>query len=308
MWFKEPEILEKKITDVKAELANAQEELTEFKTKYPITKPKKKRGDKTTQPTTKQANSTTPTSLPTVLTHLETLEVLERKVTTFKTKITKLQNQQIHLPKHHNLITHQREYEKQQKESAAVGTVFIQIDFVGFEFQNGKCDMQYVNDLVVVMEIKEEKADKTIAWRRCYFDFLCSDKFTCKNDFHYVRSTLQWLHENGFFDNCPEIIMSSDNAGKHFKNCYTFEWLVAFSVKIGKDILWIMYSPNHGWGLCDSHGGILSQKVHTAILNGKAPNTAKKMQELINETPFTLSDPYPVVFEVSQNLYLFSIF
>jgi hypothetical protein len=50
---------------------------------------------------------------------------------------------------------------------------------------------------------------------------------------------------------------------------------------------WIMYAPNNGWSLCDSYGGILSQMVMKAELDGVAPDTAEKMQQLIEQSKFT---------------------
>ena len=51
--------------------------------------------------------------------------------------------------------------------------------------------------------------------------------------------------------------------------------------------MWIIYALNHGWGLCDSHEGILSQIVYKADLNDNPPNTAIKMQQLIQNSNFT---------------------
>ena len=39
--------------------------------------------------------------------------------------------------------------------------------------------------------------------------------------------------------------------------------------------------------MCDSHGGILSQMVYKADLNDNLPDTATKMQQLIQNSNFT---------------------
>jgi len=98
-------------------------------------------------------------------------------------------------------------------------------------------------------------------WKRRYFDFLCSDPRTGKNDFQFVRSVFSWLHDHEVFAGATRLYLFSDNAGKHFKNKHTYDVIMSYATSWNIRILWIMYAPNHGMSLCDSHGGILGQKV-----------------------------------------------
>ena len=164
--------------------------------------------------------------------------------------------------------------------------MIMRIDFVGYEFQQDKCKKVYVNDLVIVVEKLVEVGGER-KWERQYYDFLCSDISSGKNDFHYVKAALKWMVEHDLFGEVKQIILFSDNAGKHFKNCNTVEYLMYLAVSLQLRFLWIMYAPNHGWGLCDSHGGILSQMVYKADLNDNLPDTATKMQQLIQNSNFT---------------------
>ena len=141
-----------------------------------------------------------------------------------------------------------------------VGAMVVRIDFVGFEFTQDKCKERYVNDMVTVVE-KLVEVDGVRRWERRYFDFLCSDFKTGKNDFQFVRSVFHWLHEHNVLQEATELYLFSDNAGKHFKNKHTFDVIMRNAVEWKIRILWIMYAPNHGMSLCDSHGGILGQKV-----------------------------------------------
>ena len=101
----------------------------------------------------------------------------------------------------------------------------MRIDFVGYEFQQDKCKKVYVNDLVIVVEnlvvIGEERK-----WEQQYYDFLCSNVCSGKNDFHYVQATMKWMVEHKLFDGVKQVVLFSDNAGKHFKNCITVEYLM----------------------------------------------------------------------------------
>jgi hypothetical protein len=151
-----------------------------------------------------------------------------------------------------------------------------------------------MNDLVVVVEdlvVKDGKRE----WVRKYLDFLCSDANSGKNDFHYVRAVFQWLTKQKVFEGKSQVLLFSDNASKHFKNCSTVKYLMHLTTSIKIPFWWIMYALNHRWSLCDSHGGILSQMVIKTELNGVASDTAEKMQ-LIEQPKFTNS--YSVVLMV----------
>ena len=64
----------------------------------------------------------------------------------------------------------------------------------------------------------------------------------------------------GFFNAAKLVYIMSDNASKHFKSKATFEYIVKCAIELLIIIYWLMYTPNHGWSLCDERGGLLSQK------------------------------------------------
>lgn len=72
---------------------------------------------------------------------------------------------------------------------------------------------------------------------------------------------------------------------------------MSLAVALKTQITWLMYAPNHGWSLCDSHAGVLNQQVSKAELNGEAPDTAEKLQRLISISKVDYT--YPVVFLVN---------
>jgi hypothetical protein len=131
---------------------------------------------------------------------------------------------------------------------------------------------------------------------REYLDFLCSDKATGKNDYHYVHGVFEWLREFGYFVNKVGVYIFSDNAGKHFKNKATFEYIQLLAITVLVWFRWLMYAPHHGWSLCDGCGGLMGQKVVKATLDGNSPDTATKLQSLIDES--NIKNAYPVVLVV----------
>ena len=125
---------------------------------------------------------------------------------------------------------------------------------------------------------------------------MCSDHQSGKNDFHYVRAALKWLIMHRMLDFKKKIVIISDNTGKHFKNCTIVEYVMYLATSLQILIFWLMYAPNHGWSLYDSHDGILSQIITKAELDGAMPDTAAKLQKLIEQSNCTAT--YPVVFMV----------
>jgi len=260
MYHKEPHLLQQKIDDTWGEIEQLQGEVTNL--------------EKTLS---KKEVSAHPT---------------RQLLTNAKTKHTKLVKRQQHIPRHQELIKHQRAYDHKIKAEAPVGTLIVRIDFVGFEFQDDKCVKLYVNNLVVILE-NLVITDGQREWVREYFDFLCSDKATGKNDYHYVHGVFEWLKQFQFFVSTKQMVIVSDNAGKHFKNKATFEYIEQNAVELQVLIYWLMYAPHHGWSLCDGREGLLSQKVNKMALDGNKPDTAVKMQELIDKS--NLTNAYPVV-------------
>ena len=174
--------------------------------------------------------------------------------------------------------------------------MFVRINFVGFEFQKRKYMEVYVNNLVVIVEnLVITNGERE--WVQEYFDFLCSDVETGKNDYHFVHAVFEQLKLFGVFKVAKQLYIVSDNAGKHFKNKATFEYIAKCAMELLILIHWLMYAPNHGWSLCDGRrGGLLSQKVNKAALDGNAPRTAEKMQKMIDT--FNLANAYPVWLQV----------
>ena len=135
------------------------------------------------------------------------------------------------LPKHEELISYQRKYKQQVKQESEPGTMIMHIDFVRYEFQQDKCKKVYVNDLVIVVEKLVEVGGER-KWEHQYYDFLCSDISSGKNNFHYVKTALKWMVEHDLFGEVKQIILFSDNTGKDFKNYRTVEYLMYLAVSL----------------------------------------------------------------------------
>ena len=120
---------------------------------------------------------------------------------------------------------------------------------------------------------------------------------SAKNDYHFVHAAFEWLRKFGYFNNKTGVYIFSDNGGKHFKNKTTFAYVESLAVQLVLWFRWLIYAPHHGWNLCDGRGGLLSQKSEKAALDENKPDTAEKMQKMIESS--NLTNAYPVVLKVS---------
>jgi hypothetical protein len=130
-----------------------------------------------------------------------------------------------------------------------------------------------------------------------YYDFVCDDLETRKNDYHFVRAA--WIKLVGLlvFDGIHRIRLFSDGASKHFKQRwfasafddtalsygrrFTLSWFSAFKVNFGIDLEWSFFASNHGHGLADSHAATLKSKVDAAVRKegGDRELLVQKMQK-----------------------------
>ena len=69
---------------------------------------------------------------------------------------------------------------------------------------------------------------------------------TGKINYHFVHAVFEWLKLFGFFNAAKLVYIVSDNAGKHFKNKATFEYIVKYAIELLIIIYWLMYALNHG--------------------------------------------------------------
>ena len=60
----------------------------------------------------------------------------------------------------------QREHYNHTKGTLPMGEAVIIMDFVGFEFPLSKCQIKYVNDLVIVIEYWEVVEGGEKVWKR----------------------------------------------------------------------------------------------------------------------------------------------
>ena len=125
----------------------------------------------------------------------------------------------------------QREHYNHTKETLPVGEAVIIMDFVGFEFTQGKCQIKYVNDLVVVIEHWEVVDGGEKVWKRQYLDFFCDNpgsednNDSGRNDSHFLRAVFNHLLDQGVLARFTAIHLFSDNAGKHFKNRHAMRYM-----------------------------------------------------------------------------------
>ena len=129
------------------------------------------------------------------------------------------------LERHVKLTKTQREHYNHIKETLPMGEAVIIMDFVGFEFILSKCQVKYVNDLVIVIEHWEmDTASSEKVWKRQYLDFFCNNpgsednNDSSHNDSHFLCAVFDHLLEQDMLAQFTTIHLFSDNAGKHFKN------------------------------------------------------------------------------------------
>ena len=106
-----------------------------------------------------------------------------------------------------------------------------------------------------------------------------------RNDSHFVRAVFDHLLEHDVLARFTAIHLLSDNAGKHFKNWHTMRYMALVVLACVQEyglqrFEWHMFAPYHGWGLCDSHGGVLNQVKHRHELAFDVPSSAHQMTDL----------------------------
>ncbi|KAL0492077.1 hypothetical protein AKO1_001144, partial [Acrasis kona] len=128
------------------------------------------------------------------------------------------------------------------------------------------------------------------AWNRAgtmiereYLDVVCDDKDSNKNDSYFTKATFDKLYSMGHFGpNGTKNIIWTDGGPKHFKNRYTFRYMVDFFRARNLYGEWHFFESFHGYSLCDSHAGKISQAKTSAELSVGCITDAHDLAELLH--------------------------
>ena len=124
--------------------------------------------------------------------------------------------------------------------------------------------------------------------KRLYIDVLVADPETQKSDYFFVRAALLRLFaELDVFADCTDITFLSDTAAGQFRSRYSLPLFAALQADSGKTLRMVFRAAHHGWSLCDSHMGIVSQML-VRVLNAKRLEriqTPAKAEALLSPLP-----------------------
>ncbi len=145
--------------------------------------------------------------------------------------------------------------EQELKAKPKKDTAIVYLDFVTFYFSIKKEIPKVINDLVMVIETINDEG----AFQRQYYDFISIDKMTIPNDSKFMRDLFEQTFRDGLLEEYNNIFIFSDGEGKHFKTSFSQRCAAELQLALGQDIkiTWIVFAANHGWNICDSHGGVL---------------------------------------------------
>lgn len=198
--------------------------------------------------------------------------------------------------KHQFLKPHQRQvYERRLQSLGPIdksGQVLIVVDFTCLEPESRE-NIRIQNMILVVVY-----HDKSNQQQRVYFDFLCGNPDSRKNDFFFVRRAFElFLNEILKDPPVPELrhIKSvqiwSDGGRKHFKNRFTMTEVPNLFRRANIQVSWSFFAPYHGANICDSHAGIEAQS-NKRLTSQDRPNLTA---EMFGASYASLAHTYPVV-------------
>jgi hypothetical protein len=97
-----------------------------------------------------------------------------------------------------------------------------------------------------------------------------------------------------------KVIILTDG-GNHFVSNYVFCTLPIFAFDQNKHIEWIVLPKYHGKGDCDSHGGVVKQKLdNNQNLKPVYLHTGPEVAKWITEVKFSLQIPNLLPFRMSK--------
>ncbi len=151
-----------------------------------------------------------------------------------------------------------------------------------------------IQNMILVVVFK----DMTDQEQRLYFDFLCGDAESRKNDFFFVRRVFELFLSDIRTDpalpdlrHIKSVQIWSDGGRKHFKNRFTMTDVPSLFRNAGVSLSWSFFAAYHGANLCDSHAGVEGQ--HNKRLSSQDhPNLTA---EMFGASYTSLSNTYPVV-------------
>jgi hypothetical protein len=221
--------------------------------------------------------------------------ITQQKTTIKKGSKEKLQDLQMSRKKLHRLKLllevkeMQRKFEQELKAKPKKDTAIVYLDFVTFYFSIKKGIPKVINDLVMLVETINDEG----AFQRQYYDFISTDKRRIPNDSKFMRALFEQTFRERLLEEYNNVFIFSDGGGKHFKTSFSQRCAAELQLALDQDvkITWIVFAAKHGWNICDSHGGVLSQMKNRIEIAEKQPKTANNWIQAIQEANLKETKP-----------------
>lgn len=208
----------------------------------------------------------------------------------------KLEQELKDIKEHKELDKEQRKYQQQQKKELKADECIITQDFTILNLHPNSKQASEIRPITCMVVVFENNRDPPH-----YYDFICNDPITKKNDYYFVRQSWDiMLNQLKIFDKYNQALsIWSDGATKHFKQKYLWKYLAEIKEDHNKNRMeYNFFAPYHGHNRCDSQKPRINREINNSLQQAQinrsiktvdtkdaeywGPTTVEELSELIN--------------------------